>query len=255
MSKRLPLCQVFRHGGVPTDRRPQRSWAGLLLVLFSVAIATPALAQEQLLKTLSVTGQGVENIEATLANVRLGVEVQGATAATVQQQVAQRSDAVVKLLRSQNVDKLKTTGIRLNPRYDYRDNERRLLGYVASNVVSFQVPADAAGQLLDQAVQSGASRIDGISFTATETAIAAARNRALRSATQDAQSQANAVFSALAISPKGIVSIQVNGANAPTPRPILEAQATRALAQSAPRTPVIGGEQAVRAAVTLHIQY
>ena len=230
-------------------------WSGWIAttIALGVVIATPAMAQEQF-RTLTVTGQGSETIQTTIALVRLGVEVEGVTAQVVQQSVAQRSNAVVSLLKSRDVAKLETTGVNLNPNYRYVNNQRQLKGYRGSNIVSFQIATDKVGPLLDEAVQAGATRIDGVSFKASDATIAQAQQAALRSATEDAQAQANAVLSALNFAPQGIVSIQVNGAQVPPPFP-----ASRSLAaveaDASPRSPVIGGEQTVRASVTLQIRY
>lgn len=213
----------------------------------------PTISERQY-RVLSVTGQGVENIQTTEAQVRLGVEVQGKTAEAVQQQVASRSAAVVSLLKSRKVDKLETTGINLRPNYSANNGQRRLVGYRGSNVVSFRVDIASAGALMDEAVKAGASRIDNVSFVATEDAISSAQQQALTKATQEAQAQAKTVLSALNLSPKDVISIQVNGANAPVPPPVTF-QATNVFRSEAATTPVVGGEQTVRASVTLHIRY
>jgi uncharacterized protein YggE len=207
------------------DRVGQRCWQqGLCptqalffaLGLLSLTLTNPAFAQEKLMRTVTVTGRGVESISTTKAQVQLGVEVQGKTATNVQQEVAQRSSAVVELLRSRNVEKLQTTGIRLNPIYSYENNIQRLTGYAASNTVSFLTSTEQAGALLDDAVQAGATRIDGVSFTASDGALATAQKEALRQATQDAQQQADAVLGTLNLTRKDIVNIQINAAT-PTP--------------------------------------
>jgi uncharacterized protein len=205
-------------------------------------------------KTLTVTGRGVESIPATLAQVRLGVEVQGKTAQQVQQEVAKRSSAVVDLLKSRNVEKLETTGVYLNPLYSYANNEQRLTGYSATNTVSFRLPTAQAGSIIDAAVKAGATRIEGVNFTATDEAIAKARQQALQAATKDAQQQASAVFGSLNLSQKEIVSIQVNSATPPQPpMPLMAREA--AFADKAAATPIVGGEQQVEASVTLQIGY
>ncbi|MDJ0536813.1 MAG: SIMPL domain-containing protein [Xenococcaceae cyanobacterium MO_207.B15] len=229
--------------------------------LMVLAIATcsslvwmnPAMAQEQILQTLTVTGQGIERIPTTLTQVQLGVEIQGKTATEVQQKVARRTSAIVDFLRSRQVERLQTTGIRLQPNYQYNNNDRRLVGYVGTNTVSFRLQTARVGVLLDEAVKAGATRIDGVSFTATDEAISAAQKEALRLATIDAQQQADAVLDALNFKAREIVSIQVGGANIPQPRMIRAAQLSRSA--SAESTPVIGGEQTVRASVTLQIRY
>ncbi|MEH1840014.1 MAG: SIMPL domain-containing protein [Nostoc sp.] len=230
-------------------------WKILPLTMFlCLTFTLPTLAQEKekLWRTLSVSGRGVETIPTTLAQVSLGVEIQGKTAQEVQQEAARRSSAVVAFLKSQNVEKLQTTGIRLNPVYSYTNNVQRITGYAANNTVSFRIPTEKAGTLLDDAVKAGATEINGISFVANDEAIAAAQKQALKKATQDAQQQANAVFSALGFQSKEVVSIQVNNASAPPPPMFLRAEAAKVADAS---TPVVGGEQQVEASVTLQISY
>jgi uncharacterized protein YggE len=102
-------------------------------------------------------------------------------------------------------------------------------------------------------VKAGATRIEGVSFTASDSAIATAQKQALRQATQDAQQQADAVLSALNLTRKDIVNIQINGATPPPPMPLLER--TSDFSQKAADTPIISGEQEVQASVTLQISY
>ncbi|MBW4679961.1 MAG: SIMPL domain-containing protein [Microcoleus vaginatus WJT46-NPBG5] len=226
----------------------------LAMSLISLTLAAPAMAQEQLPRTLTVTGRGIESIPTTLTQVNLGVEVQGKTAAEVQQEVAQRSSAVIELLKSRNVEKLETTGISLNPVYSYEDNVQRLTGYAGTNTVSFRLDTPSAGSLLDEAVKAGATRIDGISFVAADSAIAAAQKQALREAVEEANQQADAVLSALNFTKREVVGIQINDAAPPQP-PIINYAVQAERADKAASTPVIAGEQKVEASVTLQIRY
>lgn len=216
-------------------------------------MVSSAFAQEQRLRTLSVTGQGIERIETTLAQVSLAVEIEAETAVEAQQEVAQQSAAVVDLLRSRNVERLQTTGINLRPNYSYSDDEQRIISYSAFNQVSFQADVEDVGALLDEAVEVGATQISGISFTAEEEAIATAQRQALRRATEDARAQADAVLDALNLSAQDIVNIQINNASQP-PAPVVVME-TQALRSDRATTPVVGGEQDINASVTLHIQY
>ena len=227
-------------------------WTLLVFLTF----VQPGLAEEKekLWRTLTVSGRGMETIPTTLSEVSLGVEVQGKTAQEVQQDAARRSSAVVALLKSRNVEKLQTTGIRLNPIYSYNNNVQRITGYAANNTVSFRIPTERAGTLLDEAVKAGATQINGISFVASDEAIAAAQKQALKEATQDAQQQADAVFVTLGLKAKEVVSIQINGASPPPPPMFLRQEAAK-VANADASTPVIGGEQQVEASVTLQISY
>ena len=225
----------------------------LTLTLVSFVGLDAAVAQEQRIRTLSVTGRGVEAIPTTETKVALGVEVQGKTAAEVQQEAARRSSAVVALLRSRQVQKLETTGITLSPNYRYENNQQRLIGYIATNTVSFRLNTQSAGTLLDDAVQAGATRIQGVSFVAADSAIEQAQKQALKKATQDAQAQADAVFSALNLKRGEILNIQVNGASPPPP--MYRQAGTVRLANAEAATPVVGGEQQIEASVTLQFGY
>ena len=224
----------------------------LSLILINTGLVMPSYANERELRTITVTGEGIENIATSQAIVRLGVEVQGKEAGKVQQETANRSDAVVKFLRSRQVEKLETTGISLQPNYDFSNNQRRLIGYIGANLISFQIDIAEAGSLIDEAVKVGATRIDGVSFTAGESAIAAAQRTALIKATEQAREQATIVLQALGLVPKETVSIQVG--NTSNPVPIARSEAVFRSADAA-SSPVIGGEQTLRAAVTLEISY
>jgi uncharacterized protein YggE len=225
-----------------------------------MSVASPAVAQvqqERLMRILTVTGQGKESVATTRTRVQLGVESQGETAVAVQQEVAERSARLVEFLRSRNVDELQTAGISLNPQYDYSNNRQQIIGYMATNTVSFEIATQETGNLLDQAVQAGASRIDSVSFIAAEEAIAAARQQAIREAIQNAQTQAQTALDALGFAQQEIVGVQIDGASVPPPIPFNYNQAyARSDAAAAPiETPVVGGEQEVLASVTLQIRY
>ncbi|MCW6037261.1 SIMPL domain-containing protein [Spirulina subsalsa FACHB-351] len=231
-------------------QRPSR-WLALSLALVALTIPMSARAQERLLRTLTVTGQGRESIAATLADVTLGVEVRESSATAVQAEVARRMNGVVNVLRSRNVEQLQTTGISLQPNYEYRNNQQRLVGYIGTSTVSYRTPSNEAGAVIDAAIQAGATRIDGIRLTASDSAISTAQKVALQAATQDAKAQADAVLAALNLSRQEIISISINSATPPTPRPLMQ----RAEAMAADATPIIGGEQDVQASVTLEIRY
>ncbi|MEL6165137.1 MAG: SIMPL domain-containing protein [Cyanobacteria bacterium J06628_3] len=232
-------------------------WKALpITLLLGIASVQPGFAEEkEVLRTLTVTGRGVETIPTTLSRVSLGVQVEGKAAATVQQEAARKSNAVVALLKSRNVEKLQTTGIRLNPRYSYKNNVRKIEGYEATNIVSFQVPTEQTGKLLDEAIKAGATRINRVSFVATEEKINQARQQALKEATQDARKQADAVFSSLGLRSKEIIQIKVNNASIPQPIMLRKAVPAAPMAEAASLTPVVGGEQEVGASVTLQISY
>jgi uncharacterized protein len=207
-------------------------------------------------RTLTASGRGIVTIPTTLSQIRLAIEFSGKTPTNAQQEAARRSTQVMDYLKSQQVEKLQTTGINLNPTYSYPSNGKpQITGYTATNSISFQVTTDRAGKILDAAVKNGATRIDGVSFVASDRAISVAQIQALKQATQDAQRQADAVLETLSLKRREVIGIQINSTSSPTPIPVAAQMMSAKSADAAPTTPVVGGEQQVEAAVTLDIGY
>ena len=232
---------------------------GLVLIissLFSLLLLHPATARSESSRTLTVTGNGIEKIATTLAEVNLGVEIKGKTATQVQQEIAKRTVAVVDLLNSKDVRQLQTTGVRLNPNYEAIDENNRqqvLTDYTGTNTVSFQISTEQVGALLDEAVEVGVTRIDGISFTSPHEAISTAQKEVLRKATIDARAKGEAVLDTLNFVSKAIINIKIDEANVSQPRPYDAREFV--VAVSSVNTPIVGGEQTVRGSVTLQISY
>jgi len=220
-----------------------------------LSITAPVSAQQTVPSLLTVYGQGVITIPATIAQVSLGVQVYGGTAAEVQAEAAQRSSEIMQFLRSRQVDKLQTTGVQLSPIYETIDGRSQVTRYQAINTVRFEVPTDKAGEIIDQSVQYGATRIDGLTFTGTDAAIAAARDQALEAATQDARHQADVVLASLGLRAESIYQINI-GYSSPMPStPIYNQALEFASSGIADRTAIEGGEQSIQANVTLQIRY
>ncbi len=266
----IPQCiNMFRHQCQPTVKPAQGqkfNWFNgakpalsicLTASLVMLAAVAPGTTQERKpSRTLTASGRGIVTIPTTISQIRLAIEVQAKTPTNAQQSAAKRSAQVVAYLKTQQVEKLQTTGINLNPTYTYPSGgQPQITGYSASNSISFQVPTERAGTLLDASVKNGATRIDGVNFVAGDRAIASAQLQALKQATQDAERQADAVLTTLNLKRKEVIGIQINSTSSPSPIPMPIARMEAKLADVAPTTPVLGGEQQVEAAVTLDIGY
>lgn len=220
-----------------------------------VGLVTPGWTAEPQQRVLSVTGRGTTSIAATLAQVSLGVEFSGKSAVTVQKEAANRAARVLQLLRLRKVDKLQTSTVTLTPNYVSESNRQRVVGYTASNNVTFRTPTTEAGVTIDAAVQAGATRVDSVSSVPEDAAIERAQSQAIQLATKDAQRQAQAALSSLGLQQKAIVSIQINDAARPVPIPVAFSRTSLDAAKSVAPTQIVGGEQEVQANVTLQISY
>jgi uncharacterized protein len=226
-----------------------------LPALLTLGLSSPGWTAEQQ-RVLSVTGRGTTSISATLAQVSLGVEVSGKSSTTVQKEAANRAARVLQLLRLRKVDKLQTSTVTLTPNYVNENNRQRVVGYTATNNVTFRTPTTEAGVTIDEAVKAGATRIDSVNSVPEDAAIERAQSQAIQLATKDAQRQALAALNSLGLQQKAIVGIQINDAARPTPIPVaFDAISSRATAKAVAPTQIVGGEQEVQANVTLQISY
>lgn len=225
--------------------------SAIIYIIFNIVVVNSVFSAEQMSQTLTVNGAGVQRIPTTLSSISLGVEIRGKTATEVQKEIAESSSKLVNFLRSRRVDNLETTGIRLQPNYNYSEGNRELIGYVGINNLSFTVASEKAGKLLDEAIKAGANRINSLSFIANSKAIKAAEKQALIEAVNDAKTKAETVLNALNLNSKEIINIQVNPTSLPQPLSLQGEQFSR----SAINTPALGGEQEVKASVTLVFKY
>ena len=209
-------------------------------------------AQTDNSRILEVTGQGIVSVPTSTAQVQVGIEVEGATASEVQQEIAQLSSAVVDQLNQLGVEELQTIRISLEPRIQFDEGESTVVGFTGRNVLQFEIPTEQAGETIDLAIQAGANLIQNINFIAPETELNQARLDALQLAVQDAQNQAIPVFNTLDLKPLEIIDIDIIGVNSPpSASPFLELRSAAFDAS----TPIIGGPQEVIANVALDISY
>jgi uncharacterized protein YggE len=201
---------------------------------------------------LEVTSIGEVTVPTSISTVELGIQVEAATAAEAQQQVAEQTTSVVDVLENLDVEELQTTSVRLFPVYSFEDDTRTLTGFEARNTLSFELPNESAGAAIDAAIEAGANLVQNISFSATDEDLQQARLQALQQAIEQAQTEAATVFDTLNLVSEEIVGIEILsvGASNPIPQPLqFEASAAR------DTTPIIGSNQTVSATVALDILY
>ncbi len=223
-----------------------------LPALLTLGLSTPGWTAEPQPRILSVTGRGATSIPATLTQVKLGIEITGTSATTIQKDVANRATKVLQLLRQRQVSKLQTSYVTLTPNYSNESNLRQIVSYTATNSLTFRSPVTQAGEIIDDAIKTGATRVDGINSVPEDAAIDRAQSIAIQLATQDAQRQATSALSSLGLQQKAILGIQINNASRPSPA---YAQNLNRSSFNNKVTEIVGGEEEVEASVTLQISY
>lgn len=163
----------------------------------AASISVPAVAAEIQIQSsgpvieLSVTE--TVNARPDIATVSAGVTTDASTAVEAMRANARQMSSVVDRIKALGIaeDDIQTTGINLNPRYDYDRNTQQQVfrGYQASNRVSVKLrEIDETGEVLDALVAAGATDIGGPSFSIDDDT--AYRAEARRAAMERAQAQA-----------------------------------------------------------------
>ncbi|MEQ8742917.1 SIMPL domain-containing protein [Parasphingorhabdus sp.] len=172
--------------------------AGAALTLvpanFAQAANVQIVAQNPVIE-LSVSEQ-VDSAPDT-ATFSTGVETKAKTASQALSQNSEQAGKVIKQLKALGIAEkdIQTTGINLRADYEYdqQSRENRFVGYVVSNQVSATLhDISKLGRVLDAIVSSGATNLNGPSFSISDDSKLkdVARERALASAKARAMSYA-----------------------------------------------------------------
>lgn len=237
-----------------------------LLLAASAALMAPALATAQQpqghgpmvpttgpLLSLSVS----ESIESApdMATINTGVQTRAPTAKEAMAQNAAQMDRLVAALVKGGIERkdIQTSGINLNPQYDYSNRTEgqgpRFLGYEASNQLSVKVrKLDKAGELVDAMVTAGATNINGPAFGIAEPdrLLDQARTKALKTA----QERANLYAQATGYRTARLVAVSEGGGFQP-PMPVFGMRAMAA--EAAPQTKIEPGQ--ISTSISLNVQY
>jgi len=198
-----------------------------------------------------VSGDSIVQAQPDTAILTISVVSQAKRALEAQQDNANKSDAVVRALKSGAGAgaEIKTSGYSLQPIRVYREGQPPLItGYEARNSVTV-ILADLTrvGPVIDAAALAGANDVGGISFTLKKDR--PARDQALAEATREAVSKARVIAQALGGRVARIVEVQEEGTN--RPRPVYEDQMQSTRVGVAAATPIEVGSLDITSRVQL----
>ena len=180
----------------------------LCLGMSSVAMAAPGPGPA----VISVSGHGKADVSPDMATVNIGIVTTGKTAQLAQAENARVASDVTAALGQLGIfSKNIQTHYTMSPVYEKGDY-RKAVGYRANNTVTVTVNDVAkAGQVIDAALSSGATDVNGLSFGLKDAK--SVRNTALQMAVQDARSKADAIAAALGVKIVGIQNVKEGGSN------------------------------------------
>lgn len=206
--------------------------------------ADPAAVQ----RTIVVNGEGEASAAPDMAIVSIGVQTEALTAADALRQNSANMAATIDKLKKLGIAErdIQTSGLSVNPRYNYQDNRSpKVIGFTASNNVTVRLrKLDNAGSVIDEAVQSGANTLGGISFSFSDPKplLEAAR----KDAVADAKAKAAVLTQAAGVRLGRLVNIQEGYASAPQPK-----MYSARMEASDVSVPLQAGESSVNVSVSL----
>ena len=221
---------------------PRVMLAALLIV------AAPAAAQETLNVVVTI-GEAVVQRPPDRAFVTIASEVRAKTSREAQRLDAEAMAAVQQRLAQLAIakDAIRTLGVDLQQEFDFPQGRRVPREYVARNTIEVRVDDLAhVGDVLDAAVQAGATATSGVRFDLRDRS--GAEREALRLAVADARARADAAASGAGRGIDRIVKVEDTRESAIImPRAMMGGVARAEAAQ----TPVQAGTIEIRARVTL----
>lgn len=185
-----------------------RKLISLLLTLCLLAVSAAALADT----AITVSGTGNAYVAADTAVISLGVNARDKDVLKAQAAVNEAIAAVRAALEEKGVAKedINTDYINIYAIYDYQNDMEQIVAYNANSTLAIRVTdMESVGSLIDTAFTAGANTLNGIDFSASDTA--AARAEALKAAVADAKAKAEALAEAAGLKVKELKAIEEGG--------------------------------------------
>ena len=219
---------------------------------------TPAGAQgvgQQPPPQIIAAGMGEATVVPDRGTIYFAVETRSSNAATAGTDNARTQAAVIAALRGLGIasDQVTTAGYSVTPNEKFENNgQRKILGYIARNTVVVDVrKLEQVGALIDAALGAGANSVGGLRYYSTK--YETIRRTALENAVARAKADAEVMARAAGGSLGGPLEISVNESGFPRmglQEVAVTGMAYRAVADAAPETPVVVGEQKVTVTVS-----
>ena len=179
--------------------------ASMLLAILIISVI-PAFAFAD--SEITVTGTGNVLVPADMAVVMLGVSAADKDVRTAQGTANEAIAAIRSALIEGGIaeEDINTDYINIYAMYDYSGGSEQITGYNANSTLAIRVKdIERVGEVIDLAFGAGANTLNGISFSATDTA--EAKEMAMRLAVADAQAKADILADAAGLKIRGIEDI------------------------------------------------
>jgi uncharacterized protein len=225
------------------------------LIIVIIAGVAPA-AQEPApppVPAIVTVGEAIVRRAPDQAFVTVAVEARAKDPRDAQRQNAQTMTVVQQRIAAAGIakDAMRTLGYTIQQQVDYVNGRRVPRDYVARNALEVRVDAvERTGEILDAAVQAGATSVSNVRFDLRDRA--GAEREALRLAVVDARARADAAAAGAGRTVDRVLRIEDSRQPPMPPRPMMEMVRTAA-APADVDVPIEAGVIEIRSQVTLTV--
>lgn len=222
-----------------------------LLIKFSPAIPLSIVTTTKT-DFFTVVGEGKASAAPDVAQISLGITVNGNSIGSVQSQangIINNVSSAVKRLGVGDKD-IQTTSYNLRPDYDYNNGKQSIRGYIADiNLVVKARQFDKVNQIIDSATANGANQVGGLSFTLDDATREKLESQARKIAIAKAKQKATQIATESGINLGRIVNV-TEGTNS-GPRPIYAMEKSIPVTGGGNPTQIEPGSSEISISVTL----
>lgn len=222
-----------------------------ILLMILVGFTASGLAHsDELVRTISVAGQGKVSAPPDIVFIRTGVTTESGEAQTALAQNTAAMNRVLALLQQQGIADydISTTNFSVTPltKRDKLSAGDTFLGYRVDNQLRVRLTEVAQlGEILDALVTAGSNRVSGIEFSLDDPG--GALDEARKLAIVDARARAELYAESAGVRLGGVISISEQGTQVPRPQRI----ARTMVFEQASAVPIAPGTHEVQALVTV----
>jgi uncharacterized protein YggE len=214
----------------------------------------PPVVQQPVVRTVTVEGVGTVEAEPDRATLQFAVVTRAAEPEDARRQNAEAAEQAMDAVRALGVEerKIQLLSLRLDEEYDYANNRRERIGFIARRDVKVTVDdLDLVPDLVAEVVQQGANELNGIQYELQNRD--AVEDEALQAAVARARQKAGLMAGALGYALGPALTVAEGAVRFPRPQPVMYARAEMIEQTSADGNPgaYAAGEIVVRANVTV----
>jgi len=226
----------------------------VLLISVIVFLVTAIGNNAKIDRSDTITVQGEAEVYAVpnIATINIAVVTEASNVEKAMSSNTEKMNNIINSLKTDfNIDEvdIQTQNFSINPRYEWTESERNLVGYEINQLVNVKIRnLDIIGDVIQKSTELGANDISNLSFTFDDDE--ALKEEAREKAIQNAKDKAEALGKDLGIKIVKIVDFY-ESSSVPTPRAVYYNEAMKISLDSATSADIEVGQNKITSTVSI----